>query len=149
MTVFRIARRRWAKDLSGKGAMLEGGRWNSQGVPLIYTSATRSLALLEILAHATIAPADLVIITIKLPPRLRITSLDESSLPKDWNRVPPSRNSKRIGDRFCAEGSSLALIVPSIIVPGEQNVLLNPNHPHASKIEIVSADKLPIDARLF
>ena len=88
MILFRLTKSMFANDLSGNGARLFGGRWNSEGRPAIYMAATRSLAVLESLAHInpTNIPDDMVLLTIEVPDD--VISLDTKLLPENWKESP-------------------------------------------------------------
>lgn len=148
MIVYRIAKKKYAADLSGAGSMLDGGRWNSAGIPLLYTSASRSLALLEILAHSTAQPKGRVMLTLELPSRVRIHKINLKDLPKGWDEEPPTSTSQSIGDEFIRIAKYLALEVPSVIIEEESNILINPLHPEAQKIKILNVEDLEVDPRL-
>ena len=138
-----------AAAFSGEGAAKFGGRWNLKGVAMVYTSATRSLAALEILVH--------------LNPRTKIRyeffraefddglveTLDRAALPPDWNIEPPSRSTGQIGKDWTHQARSAILAVPSIIVPDETNYLLNPAHPDFKLIKIGKPEPFDFDQRLL
>ncbi len=148
MIVYRVCHRTHAQDLTGEGARLSGGRWNSAGNPMIYAARSPALALLEVLAHATILPSNQVLVTLRLPSRVHIGKLGINKLPAGWNSLPSSATSQQIGDLFLREGQFLAIRVPSVILPEEENILINPRHASAKEIVIVSIENLPIDPRL-
>ncbi len=148
MTVYRISKRIHARDLTGRGAQLVGGRWNSMGNAMLYTASSRSLALLELLAHSTILPSGMVMVTLQIPARLRIPIFHVTNMPSGWDDVPPTRVSQTFGDKFLQQGSSLAIGVPSVIVQDEENILINPFHPRANGLDILSIEDLSIDTRL-
>lgn len=135
--------------LSGEGARLVGGRWNSPGTPLVYTSAYLSLAVLEILVHFDVQrlPTNLIAYEIEFPDDAR-EILDPETLGADWATETFHRQTRTIGDRWIADGGSLALLVPSAIIPAEWNVLLNPQHPDASQLRIVNREPFRFDPRL-
>ena len=129
MKLYRITNSKYADDLSGKGAEIYGGRWNSPGKPVLYTSVTKSLSLLEVLVHLPygITPKDLVLISLSISLDTKDIFLP-SELPDNWKQIPPSRQTREIGDQWLNERGFLALQVPSVILPGEHNILLNPVH---------------------
>jgi len=147
--VFRIANSRHADDLSGEGAYLFGGRWNSEGVRMLYTSESSSLSILEVLAYVsnkTFVVKEIV--TIKIPDNsLREVHID--SLDEGWDKVPASEYTKKVGDAWVKSMESLALIVPSVINPRERNILINPLHPRFSEVEIISKEIFSFDRRLL
>ncbi|HET8897425.1 MAG TPA: RES family NAD+ phosphorylase [Rhodanobacteraceae bacterium] len=149
MRVFRITARQYANDpLSGVGAALAGGRWNSKGTRVGYAAGSRSLALVEMLVHVDLhcVPHDRVMVSIELPDD-GVATL--SPLPPGWNRLPYDPRVQAVGDKWLREGHSLALRVPSAIVPAEWNVLVNPGHPRRTEIRIGATEALTLDARLF
>jgi RES domain-containing protein len=150
MIVFRLSKEKHARDLSGKGAELYGGRWNSKGTPMLYTSASRALAVTEIAVHTPLGnvPADYCIITLDLP-EFSILEFEESKLVPDWNKFPYTRSTQLSGDQFIAERKSLALKVPSAVVQGDYNYLVNPKHEYIIKVLIVQVEKFEFDRRLF
>lgn len=135
MIVYRFAKAEFAEDLSGTGAKLFGGRWNSKGVPVVYLSFTTSLALLELLIHS-INYQDLVnnkLVAVEFPDD-NISHLEEKKLKRGWQN--DIEYTKGIGDDFVYTSSSLLLKVPSVIIPFEYNVILNPKHIFSSKLKI-------------
>lgn len=149
MLVYRICRTQF-RELDGKGALLYGGRWNSPGHPVVYTSSTLSLAALEYLVHieAEDAPADLVALTIELPDDAPVELVETASLPRGWEKVPEPPACMEIGDRWVRGGESLALRVPAAPVPEETNLLINPLHRDARRVRIVAERPFSFDPRL-
>ena len=133
---------------NGEGAKKAGGRWNSPGVRVVYTSGSLSLALVEVLAHlsAEILPAysavpvefDDALVTVVAPARL----------PKNWKDNPPPHATQAIGAAWVASGTSAVLRVPSVVVPGEFNFILNPAHRDFGRIRISAPTPFPFDPRL-
>jgi len=148
MVVYRVTKQKYASDISGEGARLGGGRWNGAGNRMLYTSLSRPMALLEILAHSTVLPLGMAMVTLKLHPRSRMRKIDIDDLPTGWNDRPHSLVSQNIGDEFLRRGDFLALEVPSVILTRESNILINPLHLSASLIQIVNVEPLDIDSRL-
>lgn len=150
LSSWRIVKRKHASDaFSGEGARIFGGRWNSPGIPVVYTAENASLAILEILTHLATAPLlpHYVMVQIKFDEDL-VVIIEEDELPHEWRAHPESMELKAIGDRWAGEVNSVVLSVPNAIVPVERNYLLNPRHSDFSEIEI--GDPLPfsIDPRL-
>jgi RES domain-containing protein len=148
--LWRIARRRHAA-LDGEGARLAGGRWSRPGASVVYTSTTLSLAALEILAHLDPeeAPADLVAIEIDLPDDVASESIAVDDLPAGWNRTLEHPACIAGGTRWIGEGRTVALSVPSALVPEERNVLLNPEHPDMARVHAARHRAFAFDARLL
>lgn len=139
MEVFRICQNTYKDDLSGKGAYLFGGRWNSPGVYALYTSTHRSLALLELLMHVplnVIKENEYFILTIKIPEIQNLFSINTFE------------NSMAVGDKLLNENQHLGFAVPSIIFEAEKNIILNPLHELSKKIKILNSEKLQLDPRL-
>lgn len=127
-----------AHDLSGKGAERSGGRWNRPGRPVLYTASTVSLACLETIVHlnAGALPLNRFLVEIVVPDDVWAVRqvLPRQNLPVGWSAIPEGRVSLDIGDRWLRDGSSALLGVPSVIVPEEFNVLINPRHSDAARI---------------
>lgn len=150
MEVFRLTRQKYSTSLSGKGAALSGNRWNSRGVEMIYTAQSRALAMAEVLVHIPLhqLPKDFMMMCIDIPKHLAIKTLKAQDLPKSWNALPHHINSQKVGDRFILKKQHIALKVPSTVVYGDYNYLINPYHPDFKSISIKSVDEFPIDQRL-
>ena len=149
MRIWRIARPVWP-PLAGEGARRRGGRWNSPGNPVVYASERLSLAVLEVLVHveADTVPPDLVSYEIDLPDDVPRETVNHHSLPAEWQDKPSHSASRALGDAWLMRADSVALLVPSAVVPGEVNVLLNPRHPGAAVITVVRALPFRFDLRL-
>lgn len=149
MKLYRIAKTRNIRDMSGEGARLHGGRWNEKGVPVIYAATSPSLAALEFLVHVPIvlAPRDLSICRFELPDDVSVTRLRRSRLPDDWRENPPGAGTQAIGSKWAVAGKTLLLLVPSVIVPDESNVLINPLRPEFRGIK-KRVQKFEFDPRL-
>ena len=148
MRVWRLARRPFAA-LDGEGARLNGGRWNSEGTAMVYTSTTLALAALELLVHVdpADAPDDLVAIAIDVPDAL-VRDLPPADLPDDWRAIQGSDACAAIGDAWVRAGTSVALRVPSVLVPEESNVLLDPRHADMRKVKLAVERPFSFDPRL-
>src|ERR1700674_1686273 len=123
MIVYRLSKEKYKNDLSGKGAEIAGGRWNSKGVAMLYTCQSRALCTTEIAMHSPpgIVPSNYLIVTIEFPD---IFELDPTTLPADWKTYPHSHSTQAIGDHFVKDGKYLILKVPSAVVPGDCNYLI-------------------------
>lgn len=136
-----------ASAFSGEGARLYGGRWNSAGVSLVYTSGSKALAALESLVHLN--PPVLfsyVIISVGFDAAL-VEKV--STLPPGWNDMPAPPSTRVLGDLWAAQRRSAVLEVPSVIIPGESNFLLNPAHPDFAAISFGVAEPFAFDPRLL
>lgn len=155
MHVFRLQKAKFssaANILSGYGAELFGGRWNSIGNALIYTSATPELALLETLVHLEEfyfdeLPAH-VLATIEVP-ESAIIRVEVAELPNGWNSIYTSPTTQQFTNDWFKQQSSLVMAIPSVIVPMSFNYLINPNHPRMKEIKVVESVPFSFDSRFF
>jgi RES domain-containing protein len=138
-----------AGAFSGEGALRFGGRWNSRGVPMVYTSTSLALAVVELFVYLepSLAPDDLVSISAMLPEGEPARTIQASDLPPEWRaeEVDP----RQIGDEWIRSGASLALRVPSVPIPPEWNVLINPRHARFNELQIDPPQRFLFDARMF
>lgn len=151
MKLFRISKEEYAGDLSGRGAELHGGRWNSAGNRMVYCSTTAALALLETLAWSSMAnllSAGFVMMMLECPDD-SIESISIPNLGENWNTLDAYPMTQRIGDNWLKNGNTLLLRVPSAVLPMESNVLINPMHEMMSGVEIVESYDLRLDQRLL
>lgn len=151
MIVFRLSRSKFKSDLSGKGAELAGGRWNSKGVPMLYTSESIALCTVEIAVHMPlgIVPLDYHLVSIQLPDDVQIPEVKETDLPESWKSFPHGHVTQEIGDAFILSEKSLVLKVPSATVQGNFNFLVNPRHPYFNQVRILNSEPFEFDKRLF
>ncbi len=151
MIVYRLSKSKFAADLSGRGAEKTGGRWNSKGTAMVYTSASRALCTTEIAVHTPLGnlPEDYMLVTIEIPDTISISELSLIELPRDWKSIPHAHSTQLIGDNFVTQGIYAVLKVPSVVVQDEFNFLLNPLHPAAREIVIRGIEPFNFDGRLF
>lgn len=138
-------------DLSGNGARLYGGRWNSPGVPVLYTASSRSLAALELLVHTShqYVPDDLYLITIQIPENTIIETIGADVLNAGVKKRGIAADFQQMGDDWVKSRRSLVLKVPSVIIPEEHNYLINPLHTNAIKVSIIANRTFEFDKRLM
>jgi len=150
MILYRIGKCIYADNLSGEGARLYGGRWNSEGRPAVYLASSCSLAMLEVLVHLQplMIPNDYCLVEIEVPDS-SIVQITMADLPDNWKDVSPPAILKVMGNNFLANKKHLMLKVPSSIVPLEYNYLLNPMHPDMKKVKIVKKEPFDFDSRLM
>lgn len=151
MIVYRLSKKKYRNDNSGKGAEISGGRWNSIGIPVIYTAESRALCTTEIAVHTPlgIVPKDYFLISIEIPEGIKIKQSDVNSLLKNWQTFPHIPGPKRIGDEFVNKNDFLVLKVPSAIIQDEFNYLINPGHKDFTRLKIKSVESFKFDKRLF
>ena len=138
-----------ARAFDGEGARVWGGRWNSAGRAVVYTSATTSLGLLEKMVHAD---SGLLPFYIAIPVTFEavlVETVVPTRLPVGWRSLPAPLTLQRIGDDWVDSMRSCILEVPSVVVPHESNFILNPGHPDFGSLEIGDAISLEIDQRLI
>ena len=140
-----------ADDMSGAGAKLSGGRWNSPGVAMLYCSANISLAALEMLSHlrAGALPYDRFLVRVDIADDVWARRQQLDPLPGGWDAVPSGLASRKAGDRWVALGDSALLIVPSVIIPDETNILISPSHPDTTSIIATTIKRWIADPRFF
>lgn len=133
----------------GEGARKAGGRWNGPGVAVVYASGSLSLALVEVLVHLTseILPAYSAV-PIGFDESL-VTAVGAAQIPKNWKDSPPPGATQAIGSEWVAAARSAVLRVPSVVVPGEFNFLLNPAHRDFARVRIGAPMAFPFDPRLL
>jgi RES domain-containing protein len=149
MIIYRLSHRKFKHDLSGKGAEIAGGRWNSKGVPMLYTADSRALCTAEIAVHTPlgIVPKDYFLITIEIPAHTKVLEVKE--LPENWKAFPHLHQTQEIGDAFIRDGKYLVMKAPSAVVQGDFNYLINPNHRMAHQVKIIQTEPYSFDERLF
>lgn len=149
MILYRFAHRKFAKDLSGTGARLKGGRWNPPGIPVIYTSESISLALLEILANAqTLEDLQMIqLMEIEVPAQTHYHKIQLQELKKNWYR--DFEYTQWLGKEILQLPQTLVCRCPSAIVHREHNYLLNPLHPDFKKVTLGNTADFYFDERLF
>ena len=153
MRLFRIEREKYLQAvLTGAGAAAtSSGRWNVMHTPLVYTAESRSLAFLEVLVHLDAAmdlPSDRFMVELEVPPDCQVLKLNEDALPNGWDAPIPGDLTRSMGTQFVASMAAPLLQVPSAIVAGEFNCLINPRHPQAQGIRVVGTAPLKFDERL-
>ena len=140
-----------ADDLSGEGAKLSGGRWNRRGNPVLYCAQNIALACLETIVHLGQEglPLNRYLVRIDIPTQVweNRTILDPDAH-VGWDALPVGKVSLDMGDAWLSRNNSLIMLVPSVIVPEESNILINPNHAGITRIKAVKMRKWTFDGRL-
>jgi RES domain-containing protein len=141
-----------ADDLSGGGAKEVGGRWNSKGRAVLYAGSSIALSTLETLVHTTdrVNVRNMFLVRLDIP--LAVWKLrevvDATSLPPTWVAEPAGSTTIELGDAWIDAVSSPLLFVPSVVVPEEHNILINPAHPASQKITAIVVRQFLYDPRL-
>jgi RES domain-containing protein len=151
MLIYRFGLKKFISDLSGQGAKMYGGRWNSVGNAMLYTSYSPSLAMLEFTCNASgIAKTiQTSLLTLKLDSKVKIEIITLNDLPANWQQVPSPDSLKVIGNNWLKSNKTLALKVPSAIMPLESNLLINSIHKDFFKLEIENFVDMNIDSRIL
>lgn len=141
-----------ADDLSGAGAKATGGRWNRKGNAVMYCASTISLACLETVVHLASGglPLNRYLVEIVVPDNVWKARkfITHTTAPVGWDALPAGKVSLDAGDGWLTGAGSALLEVPSIVVPEEQNVLINPVHPDSARITATIRRKWQYDSRL-
>lgn len=148
--VWRICERGYAPAaFAGKGSARRPGRWNLPGTCVVYCAESRSLAALEILVNVRDSQLLLgrkwVMIAAVLPSD---TIARPARVPANWQDNPPPRETQKYGARWVATARTAALRVPSVVVHGEFNYLLNPAHPDFARVRLLAPEPFRFDPRL-
>ncbi|MBV8113586.1 MAG: RES family NAD+ phosphorylase [Silvibacterium sp.] len=151
MRVWRISKAKYAHSaFSGEGARLFDARWNFAGTPMVYTSTSLALAAIEFFVHLdpSEAPMGLVSLLAEMPDDVSIEQVEIRQLPRDWRKTD-NRILQQIGTDWAKSQRSVALIVPSAVVEGEWNVLLNRGHPEFKQVRLGEPKPFHYDERMF
>ena len=153
MQIWRICRRRYARRAyDGRGARRTGGRWNRPGNALVYASPTLSLVALELFVNMVEppeAPDDYVAIPATLMEDVASERWEVDTLPDDWRDAKPPEALQDLGSEWIHSLRSAVLFVPSVVIPQEFNVLVNPAHPDYARLDVGRPRKFQFDARLW
>ncbi len=150
MNVWRIcAQPHVSTSLSGIGGLYTSGRWHHRGRPVLYTSATPSLAALEVLAHLdpALAPSDLRLLEIVVPDALSVETFEPASLVPDWMSFPAPQALQDFGTFWLTSRRTPVLSVPSALLPIERNFILNPLHRHSAQFQLLRDIPFSFDMR--
>ncbi|HYC84887.1 MAG TPA: RES family NAD+ phosphorylase [Chryseosolibacter sp.] len=145
MTVFRCTLLKWSKDLSGQGAYLHGGRWNSPGLAMIYTAENNVLAAFEVALRIPFEhiSREYVMLPIEVPQK----EIHQPVLPKNWYK--DLKLTRSLGDAFLRGGEHLLMKVPSALISDSFNYLINPAHPDIKHVKVHPPRPILFDKRLL
>jgi RES domain-containing protein len=151
ITAWRIVKARHAASaFDGEGARVAGGRWNSPGTPVVYTSQSAALAALELLVH--LGRGSILLAYVLIPCTFGgafVTRLDRIRLPKNWRSYPAPPELQLIGDEWAKSGMSAVMEVPSAVIEADSNYLLNPHHRDFQAIRVMNPQPFELDLRLL
>ena len=119
---------------------------------MVYGSSNIALACLETVAHLNFnrLPLNRFLVEISIP--LRIWKDGVTFLPAlnvGWNATPAGRVSLTAGENWANTQQSLVMKVPSVLVPEEHNVLINPRHPDLHALSVRKVRQWIYDPRLM
>lgn len=148
MFVYRVSITKFAKELTGMGAFLFGGRWNKVDTACIYASETRALAALEFLVNTgEHLPDNISIATIKIPDEKHLV-LPIKQLPREWSNTEAPESTKHLGNTLLEQAEHLVIKIPSVIISEEYNYIINPAHRDMKKVSVVDVSPFSFDTRL-
>ena len=153
MLVYRIAPEEHSLEVTGEGSRLNGGRWNEEGMPAVYTAGDPSLAMLEVIAFYALdgAPSGLVMVTIEIPDGVSIERPDMRTFPANWTCRPFGNCTQAFGSTWLRSRRTACLQIPSVLMPEGYgwNIVLNPLHPAlAGQIIVTKHEPIKIDDRI-
>ena len=150
MRIWRICKQQYAA-FNGIGAERYGGRWNSPGRRVVYCASSLSLASLETFVHTEpgLLPQDLVSVVAQLDDDVSRQVITIPTLPENWRNYPAPEHLQQIGNQWLIANNSAVLVVPSSVIPVENNYLLNPLHPDFPRIRIIDTTPFAFDPRML
>jgi len=146
MIVYRCTLKKWARDISGEGAFMYGGRWNNPGTHLVYAAENNVLAAFEVALRVPLEhiSKNYVMVPIEIPDK---TEVMEPALTGQWHlRVEVTRS---IGENFINDKKYLLMKVPSALISDSFNYLINPSHSLIKKVIVLEARAILFDKRLL
>lgn len=150
--VWRLTAPEYATRLDGKGNVERGARWNSPGRGVVYASFNLSLAVLETLVQLVPelrrALPEMAATRIEIPEEAANAKVNRAEFPTDFTTETAARRCREIGDAWLAAEEHVGLVVPSVIVPHEQNLLINPTHSLMREVKIIAIEPFRFDPRL-
>lgn len=151
MILYRLCKSKYSHDLTGSGAEKTGGRWNSKGIPVIYTCESRALCVTEIAVHTPLGllPKDYEIVSLDIPDEISVFKIREHDLPAGWRYYPHPSAARSLGDGLFKNNKFLIIKAPSVVVPGDFNFLINPRHQDSFLVKITSVGPFEFEKRLF
>ena len=151
-SVWRILKADYAAAaFTGDSAALYPGRWNGDGVKMVYAAGSLSLAALELFVHLQGDGMKIKFVCFKvaIPGRIKIGEVGHGRLPRGWRTYPAPESTQQIGTDWAKKKDSLLLRVPSVIIPAEHDYLINPLHPDFSSLKISDPVPFSFDPRMW
>ena len=132
------------------GSDIAGGRWNPKGLKAVYASESLALAALEFFVHSSqqhMPP--LICVCASFPSSVEFEYYEAVDLQKNWRSYPAPPGLQRLGKEWLLRNETVGLMVPSVIIPTEFNIVLNPAHPDMQQIQIKDERQFSFDPRMF
>jgi RES domain-containing protein len=150
VTVWRLCAAKYGRTaFTGDGARLYGGRWSLSGTALVYAAESRALTVVEVLANVDDVETLFDVAWVLIPADVPVELIERPSrLPDNWRDFPHPLETQTLGMEWVRTKRSAVLRVPSAVVPGEWNYLLNPAHEHFKRIEIGPPESFAFDPRI-
>lgn len=147
MIVYRITLAAYSTRLIASG---NPARWNSKEIKMIYTAESRALACLENIVHRSSKGLQnhFRVMLINIPDNLLIKNITETDLIKDWKDFNKMTFTQSLGDNWIRSGETAVLKVPSAVVTGDSNYLLNPAHKDYTSIKLLNTLPFEFDDRI-
>jgi RES domain-containing protein len=146
IAIYRVVRADQAVGAFDREHNLAGGRWSSPGVGAIYAAQSPAGAVLEYLAHREEAqPEELVLVEGRLAADWIALP---AALPPRWRDTPYREEVRAFGDEWLRTHQAVALSLPSVLCEASRNLLINPDHPHIDRLELVQVHAFALDPRL-
>jgi RES domain-containing protein len=150
MRFWRLSHPGVALDRMCAGTARYGGRWNPIGVPALYASASIGLCALEKFVHIGPAPApQLMLVAVDVPNHTSFFRPAENQLPSGWANLPASAAAQLFGAAWLSGKTELGMFVPSVLVPEESNLVINPGHTDFSRVTLTVIRPFSFDLRMF
>ena len=149
MELFRIVREKYASKPEASG---RSNRWNNNAEYVIYTSNNRALSVLELVVHRSsiMSASSYKLLTLSIPDGTGyVKSINRSGLPKDWQLLKNYSITQKIGSDWYKSEETLVLKVPSAIVRGEFNYIINTSHKDFDQVKIKRVEDFEWDKRLL
>jgi RES domain-containing protein len=152
-TAWRLSTPAYAYSLDGEGNKVTGARWNLPGRPMVYTSSHLSLSVLEVFVHFSQDLRDdlpeMLAVRIHVPDDAGLSEIGSAHFERLMGAPDPLAACQVVGDKWLARGTELMLMAPSVLIPEELNLMLNPVHPQMHRVRIESSRPFRFDPRLI
>ena len=147
MIVYRISIAKYSTKLIASG---NPARWNSKDIKVIYTAQSNALACLENVVHRNSRglQKDFRQMNIAIPDAIEMEEIKETDLKPEWKDFLQMPYTQSIGDAWINAAKTSVLKVPSAIIPGDSNYLLNPSHKDFIKIKLIKTIPFKFDSRI-